>query len=171
MRKGFCLVELLAVMVVLAFFLIGLAGLFTTVITDIPRCYRVIQANTTMLNMLKQMRQDIDAAKELPGRFGEFTADNKLLLIETTDDIICYQARDNKLLRRKLTSAAESSKENIRVWSVPHGKIQWKVWEKDGKGYALEITTYIEREVRGHRERKMANSHLFFAGALPKALK
>ena len=73
MRKGFSLVELLVAMVILSFVSVVLAGLFTTIISDIPRSYRVVQVNTSLLSMLKQMRSDIDAAKGLPESFAEHT--------------------------------------------------------------------------------------------------
>ena len=42
MRKAFSLIELLTVMVVFASVSIALAALFTTIITDIPKSYRVV---------------------------------------------------------------------------------------------------------------------------------
>ena len=80
MRKGFALMEMLAVLIILPFILIVLAGLFTTLISDIPRSYRVIQANTSLLSMLRQMQRDIDAAKQLPESFAEYATDDELLL-------------------------------------------------------------------------------------------
>jgi hypothetical protein len=57
------------------------------------------------------------------------------------------------------------------VWSIPHAKVQWQLARKDDKAYAVEVKTYIEYEVRGHRQEKMANSYRYFVGALPEALK
>lgn len=171
MRKGFSLVELLVVMVVLSFVLIVLAGLFTTIISDIPRSYRVIQANTSLLSMLEQMHDDIDAAKRLPESFAGHTTNDELLLIELTDAMICYQLKDGEVRRRKLTNAQQGGSEDTTVWSVPHAKVEWQVWRKDDGGYAVEVKTHIEHKIRGHLERKMANSHLYFVGAFREVLK
>lgn len=168
MRKGFMLTELLVVLAVLSFVSVALAGLFRTLISDIPRASRVVQANTSLLNMLGQMREDIDAAKQLPRVFAEYTTDNKMLLIELSDGIICYQLKEDQVLRRRLKNAQEDGGEDMEVWSVPHAKIQWQVWKKDGKGYAVEVKTHIEYNVRGHLEKKMANSHLYFVGPVRK---
>ena len=62
MRKGFTLVEMLAVTISLPFLMIVLDGLFKTLIKDIPRSYQVVQANTSLISMLKEMQQDIDKA-------------------------------------------------------------------------------------------------------------
>ena len=82
MRKGFTLVELLVVIIVLPFVMLVLDGLFSTLIRDIPRSYRVVQENTSLLSMLEQMQQDIDKAKGLPESFDGHTASGELLLIE-----------------------------------------------------------------------------------------
>ena len=171
MRKGFALVEMLAVIIILPFVLVVLAGLFTTIISDIPRSYRVIQANTSLLSMLRQMQGDIDAAKQLPESFGQYATDDELLLIKLADGMICYQLKDDKVLRRKLTNTQEGSGGGTAVWSVPHAKVEWQVWRKDSGGYAVQVKTHIEHKVRGNLEKKMANSHLYFVGAFREVLK
>lgn len=162
MRKGFTLVELLVVIIVLPFVMLVLDGLFSTLIGDIPRSYRVVQENTSLLSMLEQMQQDIDKAKGLPESFDEYTTSNKLLLIELTEGMICYQLKDNKVLRRKLADNQRKNALEKTVWSVPHAKVEWQVWRKDGGGYAVEVQTHIEHKIQGRWEKKMANSHLYF---------
>ena len=166
MRKGFTLVELLVVIIVLPFVMLVLDGLFSTLIRDIPRSYRVVQENTSLLSMLEQMQQDIDKAKGLPESFDEYTTSNKLLLIELAEGMICYQLKDEKVLRRKLTDNQQKNALEKKSWSVPHAKVEWQVWRKDRDGYAVEVKTHIEHKIRGeHWEKKMANSHLYFVGA------
>jgi prepilin-type N-terminal cleavage/methylation domain-containing protein len=162
MRKGFTLVEILVVIIVLPFVMLVLDGLFSTLIRDIPRSYRVVQENTSLLSMLEQMQQDINKAKGLPESFDEYTTSNKLLLIELTEGMICYQLKDDKVLRSKLTDNQQSNAGERRVWSVPHAKVEWQVWRKDKGGYAVEVKTHIEHKVGGNWEKKMANSHLYF---------
>jgi len=179
MRKAFSLVELLAVMVVFAAVSVALAALFTTIITDIPKSYRVVQENTSLLSVLGQMRKDIDVAKGLPESFAGYTTDDELLLIELPDGMICYQLKKvegarkmrTRVLRRRLTDAQEDGAEDTKVWSVPHARVEWQLAGGDGKAYAVEVRTHIEYEVRGHRQKKMANSYLYFVGALPEAVK
>ena len=171
MRKAFSLVEFLVVMVVFASVSIALTALFTTIITDIPKSYRVVQENTSLLNMLGQMRKDVDGAKGLPESFAGYTTDEELLLIELSDGMICYQLKDGEVLRRRLTGAQENGGEDTKVWSMPHAKIEWQLAGGDDKAYAVEVKTHIEYEVRGRWQKKMANSYLYFVGALPEAVK
>ena len=173
MRKGFSLVELLVVMVVFASVSVAFVPVFTMFIRDIPRSYGVVQANTTLLSVLKQMQKDIDTAKQLPESFEGYATNDELLLIELSDGMICYQFKDDTAFRRRLIDARKGIGEDATVWSVPHGKMEWQVWRRstDRCGYAVEVKTHIEHEIRGRLERKMANSHLYFVGVSRKLLK
>lgn len=164
MRKAFTLVELVVVLAVLPFVMAVLGGLFNTLIRDIPRSHRVVQENTSLLSMLDRMQKDIDRAKRLPESFGEYTTSDKLLLIELAEGMVCYQLKDNKVLRLKLTDNQQSKALEQTVWSVPHAKVEWQVRRKNGSGYAVEVQTHIEHTVQGHLEKKMANSYLYFVG-------
>jgi prepilin-type N-terminal cleavage/methylation domain-containing protein len=182
MRKGFTLIEVLVVVIVLPFMMLVLNDLFRTLITDVPRSYRVVQENTSLLSMLDHIQKDIDKAKGLPESFGGYTAGDKLLLIELPEGMICYQLKDEKVLRHMLTDNQQSAPGGLEqtVWSVPHAKVEWQVWRNDGDGPpaagfdwnpallgAVEVKTHIEHKIRGeHWEKKMANSHLYFVGAL-----
>ena len=171
MRKGFTLIEILIVIIIIPFVWVALDGLFRTILSDIPRSYRVVQENTSLLSMLEQFHKDIDAAKELPESFAGHTADDELLLIKVTDGVIRYQLKDGQVLRHKVTNTQQGSAEQTKAWSTPHAKLKWHVWRKDANGYAVEVKTHIEHTVLGHQEKKMANSHLYFVGAFREALK
>jgi hypothetical protein len=167
MRKGFTLVEILAVIMTLPFLMLVLDGLFKTLIKDIPRSYQVVQANTSLISMLKEMQQDIDKAKGLPKTYKEYSSGDKILLIDLPEGMISYQLKDDKVLKYNLTDNQPNIAEEQKVWSVPHAIVQWKVWRKDMSGYAVEVRTHIEHKIREkHFEKKMANSHLYFVGAL-----
>lgn len=164
MRKGFTLVEIIVVIAVLPLVMFVLDGLFSTLLTNIPRSHRVVQENTILLSMIDQMQDDIDNAKGLPASFNEYSASDELILIELEGSVICYQLQDGKVIRKKLTDNDKDESEET-TWSVPYGIIGWKVWRKNGNGYAVEVKTHIEYEIKGHLKKKLANSHLFFVNA------
>lgn len=168
MRKGFTLIEMLAVIVVLPFVFLLIDGLFKTFISEIPWSHRIVQENTNLLGMLAQIQQDTDGAKGLPKSFAGRTVSNKVLLIELAEGVICYQLKDGQVTRQKLTDTTQSEAEDERVWSIPHGNVEWKVWARNGQGYAVETNTHVEYTKRGQLKKKMAHSHLYFAGALGK---
>jgi hypothetical protein len=166
MRKGYTLINVMIIVFVLPFMILILDGLFKTLIKDIPRSFKVIQVNTSLLSMLKEMRQDIDKAEGLPQTYNQYTSGDNTLLINLPEDIICYQKKDDKVFRISLIDNNKSKAAETQHWPVPHAVIKWKVWRRDSSGYAVEIRTHIEHEVQGHLEKKMANSYLYFAGAL-----
>ena len=165
MRKGFSLLEMMVIIAVIALLSIPLARLSTTTIRDIPRLPRIIQANTSLLNALKQIQRDINVAKGFPDSFGTFSADNGTLLIELEDSTICYQLKNGQLLRQTLANAEPATEDKIMKWPVPHGKIRWRLWQKNGKSYAVEIKTYIEQKTAGRLQKKLANSYVYFVDA------
>ncbi|MFH1719482.1 MAG: hypothetical protein ABIF19_19185 [Planctomycetota bacterium] len=165
MRRGFTLIEILVIVIITPFVFLIFDGLFRTLVSDIPWSWRIAQENTTMLNMLDQLQQDIDKATALPESFAGHTADDNLLLIESADGVLCYQLKDGQVLRRRLTNSGGSDTEEERAWSLPHAKIVWHVWARDGRRYAVESRAHIERSARGQWKKKMAHSRLYFAGA------
>jgi prepilin-type N-terminal cleavage/methylation domain-containing protein len=166
MRKAFTLVEIMVVIMILPFVLLLLDGLFGTLLMEIPRSWRIAQESTTLLNLLEQIHQDVGEAKGLPAEFAGRTANDNLLLVELPEGVIGYQIEEGRVTRSRLTSAPPNKPVQERAWSVPNGRIVWQVWQKDGERYAVEIETHVKLESQGRLEKKMARSHLFFAGAL-----
>ena len=171
MRKGFTLVELLAVVAVLPFVFLLFDGLFKTLVGEIPMSVRLIQENTSLLSMLRQIQKDIDKAKSLPKSFAGQVASDQILLIELSEGVIYYQLKDGEAFRHKLTDTPQGKAEEPRVWPIPHASVKWKVWERNGQGYAVETNTHLEDGRRGQWKQKMARSYLYFAGALGKELR
>ena len=165
MRKGFSLIELLTVLAVLSAVSIPLARLTTTTFRDIPWSYRMTKSNTSILHALKQIRKDVSAAERFPESFNTYTTNNETLLIVLKEDTICYQLEDGKILRRSLANTGADDYAKTMSWPVPKAKIEWKVWRKNNKGYAVEVRTYIEHKCGDQVEKKFANSHLYFASA------
>ena len=171
MRKGFSLVELLAVVVVLPFVFLLFDGLFKTIADEIPMSVRLIQENTSLLSMLQQIQHDIDRAKDLPKSFAGQNASDHVLLIELSESVISYRLKDGRVFRDNLMDTPQNTAGEPRIWPIPHAKIVWKVWERNGRGYAVETKTHLEYGRRGQWKQKLAHSHLYFTGALRKELR
>jgi prepilin-type N-terminal cleavage/methylation domain-containing protein len=171
MRKGFSLVELLAVVIVLPFVFLLFDGLFKTIAGEIPMSVRLIQENTSLLSMLRQIQQDVDRAEELPKSFAGQTVSDHVLLIELSEGVICYRLKDGRIFRDKLADMPQNTDGEPRIWSIPHARVQWIVWEMNGQGYAVEIDTHLEYGRRGQWKQKLAHSHLYFTSALGKELR
>lgn len=157
-RKGYLLVEMFTVIAVFGLLAVVLAPFLRTIVYEIPRGWRLVQENSAMTNLVAHIRDDICMAGGLSG------SDGGTLLIETQDGLVSYEIRDG-LVERRLLRGSEQQSEQTGLWKMPHGRIQWKLWRKDGAGYAAELSTYIEDRDLGQASRKMANSHVFFVGA------
>ncbi len=164
MRKGYLLVEILVVLAVMA--MVG--GIFDrfwlTFAFDLPRDSRLIQENTTLNNVVSHIRVDVVSAKTLSESVNGPDEPNTLLM-GMSDGVISYKFSDGRIFR-SFVGGATSAASGDMVWLVPHGWIEWQVWSKGTAGYAVEVRTCIEDKNFGQIRKKMANSNLFFAGAL-----
>ncbi len=165
MRKGYTLVEILTVLGIFIVISIPLSRLSKLIIYDIPKSCRLVESNTSILDVLKYMKKDVNSAIGFPDSFGQYTTDDKCLLIEQQNGIVCYLAENGRILRIEV-----EKEERKAVWQIPDGKIEWQVWRKGGIGYAVEIKKYIEFERDNHTDKSMANAYVFFAGVYQEAV-
>ena len=166
MRRGMTLVEVLVVTITLPFFAIAFDTLFRSMLSDIPRSNRLVQENTSLLAMLEQMRKDVSVARALPESFAQYKMDDGALLIELAGRVFCYRLEDGKMVRRTLSETQQGQVEDTRVWSLPNSMVQWRIWRKDGSGYAVEVSTAIRYKLRSKYQQRMANSYLYFLGTI-----
>jgi hypothetical protein len=165
MRKGYTFYEIIVVIVIIPFVMLLLDGLFKTFVGEIPWSLRIANEHTTLLNMTERMQKDVDRAKDLPESYAGLNSNDRQVLIDLPEGMFCYKFEDGQVLREKLTTAGQSGADQPTVWPLPHANIQWKVWARNGLGYAVEMHTCIEHTWRGQWKKKMANTYLYFAGA------
>ncbi len=164
MRKGYFLTEMMVVLFVMAIIMVTLERFFRTFTYDLPRNSCLIQENSTFNNVVSHIRADVVLAKTLSESVNGPDEPNALLM-KMQDGVVSYKFSDGRIIRSFAGGGANAAAEDI-VWSVPHGRIEWRVWNKDKAVYAVEISTCIEDKSFGHIRKKMANNNLFFAGAL-----
>ena len=164
MRKGYTFTDMIAVLCFFPVAALVLNVLFRTLVRDLPRSSHVVQENTSLLSALEQMQDDIQKAGRLPNAVEGYAADANGLLIAHPDEVIRYELKDGKIVRHKLAKD-RSNTQTPTVWSVPNAEIEWRLWKKDGLGYAVEVHTHIKYKLRERFQEKMANSHLYFFGA------
>jgi hypothetical protein len=165
MKKGYTLVEVLTVLAIFMAISIPLSRLSKLVIYDIPKSCRLIESNTSILDILKYMKKDINSAIGFPQSFGQYATNDKCLLIEQQNEIVCYLAEQGKISRIEVKKG-----ERKIVWQIPDGKIEWQVWRKNGAGYAVEIKKYVAFGRDNHTDKSMANAYVFFAGVYQEAV-
>jgi hypothetical protein len=170
MRKGTSFVEMLAVIFVIGVLLLPFAQLTTTTFRDVPYSYRSSNVNTTLLNAIRQIRRDINKAVGFPDFYNSLANDDRTLLIQLPDRLICYGFDSDKIIRYVLVNPREEIRQERMEWSVPRGVINWKLLQNGDKTYAVELHKYVEHRTGGVIERKFANSYVFFVGAYPEPI-
>ena len=156
------LVEIMTVIMVMVLISVPVAHLTRITHRDIPRSYRAIQANTTVMNILKSIKQDVTAAEDFPKSHGDYTANEQFLLITTANNVICYQFEEDKIIRLTLSKTDTKIIDTVN-WPAQNAIIKWRHLQHN-KLEGLEIQTYIEHRLGSVVEKKMANSHLYFVG-------
>ncbi|NQT02000.1 MAG: hypothetical protein HQ580_08255, partial [Planctomycetes bacterium] len=135
---------------------------FRKLMGDIPRAHRDFQANTSVQDMIRRLRRDVESGRSLLQYEGDDRVGGDLLLIESGEGVISYEFDRDRVVRSLAVDDPNMPGESI--WSVPHARIDWDVWRRNNAGYALEVRTAIERTVLDRPEIKLRNSHLFFVG-------
>ena len=155
MRRGFSIIETLTVLAIFTSVSVVFAGLFRTLLRDIPVVQKNYQTNTSIQHMLNRMRSDVDTAQNISLSSDE----NKSLLLKNSNTTVCYQLAD-----RKLSRTVSDSPDKTEIWPLPDAVIKWNIRQKDGRGYALEVRTAVEYIINARKQRRLANSYMFFAG-------
>jgi hypothetical protein len=166
MRKGYLLAEMIVILSVLMLVLLITGPFFRTLAYELPRNSRLVQESCVLNNVVSRIRADIASAKVLSESVGD-SAEPVLLVMKLPDGMVSYKFNNGRILRRE--AGAQNTASGDTIWSVPHGRVEWRVWRRDQTGYAVELRTCIEYKDLGHIQRKMANSYLFFADTVWEA--
>ena len=166
MRSGFTLIELLFCVTLLPFLMLTVSGVYATFIRDIPRTTRLLQQNTTVLDLLRQISGDMDRATGLPEQVEGQTAGEHTLLIEQSGRVFRYQFGNGQVVRTLLQGQSSSVADEERLWRVPDAVIAWRPWVRDGRAYAIEVQARLQERVNGVVRQMLAGSHVFFVRGL-----
>ena len=167
MRKGFTLIEVLLVVVVTPILAVALSGMFRVLARDVPQGVRLLQQNTSVLDMLQNVRRDVDRAVALPERCQDVQADDRTLLVELPEGTVSYEFRTGEIVRTALNAAGTAASDE-RLWRVPKAVVTWKPWKQGDTVYAVEAHTAVQQRIRGKLYSKFTNSHVFFLQGLGK---
>lgn len=164
-RRAFTLVEMLVVITVLPFAAIAFSGLFATSVRDVPRMTRIVQENTSVLDLVRHIRDDIDAAVGLPDALDEVRSDDRTLLIALPEGVICYRLDEAGVTRMRLDPAEPQTE---GVWRFRDAVITWRRWQQRDSAGAVELRTHLQERISGKTRERLPNSYVYFVGALAK---
>lgn len=167
MRKAFTLIEVLVLITVAPLMMVVVSGIFATFIRDIPRETRMVQQNATVLDLLRQVRRDVDAGVGLPERFGGTQATDRILLVGQADAVICYRFEDDRTVRMMLKGQGADPNDQ-RVWRMPNAVITCRPWTREGRAYAVEVHSHVQQRFADMLRNRLVNSQVFFLHGLGK---
>jgi len=151
------LIELLVVLAVLVMISAIMDRYWMSLSFELPRESRLIQENISLNDAIRHIQADVASAENLENDINE----PNTLTIELKKGTVFYKFDEGRIIRSKSINTQGDT-----IWKIPHGKIQCQVLKKGDRGYAVEIKSCIEDDIFGKTQRKMANSNLFFAGAI-----
>jgi prepilin-type N-terminal cleavage/methylation domain-containing protein len=169
MKKAFTLIEILVVITVLPFVAIAFSSLFATFIRDVPRMARIVQENTSALDLVRHIRDDVDAAVGLPDPVGDIENDERTLLIALPEKVIAYRIEEDGVTRSALGSEEAQGQAEGR-WRFRDGVVRWRRWKTDGQAEAVEVHTFVRERISGKTREKLANSYVYFLDVSGKAV-
>jgi len=169
MKKAFTLVEMLVVITVLPFVAIAFSGLFATFIRDVPLMTRIVQENTSALDLVRHIRDDVDAAVGLPDSVGDIESDDRTLLIALPEKVISYRIEEDGVTR-SVVGGEEADSQGGGRWDFRDGVVRWRRWKEDGQAEAVEVHTFVRERISGKVREKLGNSYVYFLGASGKAV-
>ena len=163
MRKGYLLAEMIVIISVLAMVLLITGRFFRTLTYELPRDFRLVQEGCILNNAVSRIRADVASARVLSESIND-SAEPVSLVMELPYGKVSYEFNEGRIIRSG--DSTENTTTGDIIWSVPHGRIEWRVWRRKQTGYAVELRTCIEYEELGYIQRKLANNYLFFANAV-----
>ena len=161
---GWALLEVIAVVAVLAATMALTGGIFRTLVRDVPRAGRAVEAHWLIGNLLLRMQQDMDEASGVPVRFTGLLAEQAALaMMFKPEGTVAYEVRGERVVR--LLLAGDGPGKETASWQLPDTSIRFKLWEQEGNGRGIEVRTAVLVEAGGQKHERLVNTRLFFPGA------
>jgi len=168
MRRAFSLVEMITVVAVLPMFLALVSPMFMLFSRDIPKSTQLVLEQTVFQQALDRIQQDVDEARALPRSYGEWTTDERTLLIDKeAEGVVLYRIGDGKMTRAELKPGG-GPPETAGGWTLPNASIRWSLWRKGDNAFAVEVHSHMIYRPRSRVQERLANTHVFFLVHAPK---
>ncbi len=164
MRKGIFLVEMMGIMLVMSLLAIMMIKPMRNVTRNIPHMHRDYQINSIINDMLGEMRKDVEMGKKLMRYRGSTRGSADMLLIDSPQGVISYSFQEGRIVKYRDHREGIDVSDAQVVWSVPNGKIDWRLRTHGGKDVAVEISTGVNRRSRSGMKTNLKNSHVLFVG-------
>ena len=175
-RRGVTLLELLAILPLLAMASLLSARLGLAVVQDMPRASRAMGTHDVLLNMIDSLQQNVDAAISVPGSLGGRKTDEKFLVLELPDGMVSYEVGPDEVTCRKhqtgsgdVQDAGTITSKVIDSWSLPNTNVSFQRRMLTDSAYAVEVHTSVHIFIGGMPQERFVSSRLLCLNAMPAA--
>ena len=148
-RCGYALLEMLSILVAVAVLMMLSVEPMRTMLSEIPKTDRDYQTWSVTRKMLRQLRDDVEAASAM--RLDETDAQGSTLDLVRASGTVQYRLMDEKAVR--MFSPVDGMEPIAVEWALPKNRMQVSLWAESGRPTALEVTTWVEQH-RGPRKLK-----------------
>jgi prepilin-type N-terminal cleavage/methylation domain-containing protein len=168
MNKAFTLIEVVIVLSILPVVMLVLSRIMTTFVRDVPHGMAVVNEQTTVLNMIDAIGDDVYRAVALPDSLGARQSDDRTLLIALSNGVVAYEQADGGVSRTVLGQDGRDDPNAQRQWRLPNAVIGWQRWKQAEAAHAVEVHSYVKQTVDGHPQKKLAQTRVYLLNALGK---
>lgn len=157
-RPAFTIIEILGVTAALVVLMALTVKPMRTMMADVPRSCRDFQTWTQTINMLDQLKTDVERSKRMLVFEMDPRISHNLLYLECDDGLVSYALADGKVTRQ--SGVPGDSPQD--AWDLSHVNMNWQFWKQNGWPYALEITTWSQRTILDRNQQKFKQTHVYF---------
>lgn len=166
-RKGYMLNELLIMLAAIFLLLLISAGLFHTLMRQLPDDLKDFNEYTTLRHLMRHVETDIRAARALPESALGMAAGTEVLPLETGDGPVVYARTPEEVIRYVTDPNGLGRPVAQATWALPHTVLDWQIRSNPDGPYAVEIHTHVQRKVEGREEKHFENAHVFYLRSQP----
>ena len=153
------LVEMLVTITILVVISFPLSRFTKLLVFDVPRSLKHIEANTSLLNVMADLKSDVCSSFKL-----QRDSQNRLIIYKA-DQTVCYDFGENKISCTATDSNAPSAE-----WKIPGGRVDFEI-QSINNTPAVQITKYVEVEKYNGVEKKLAETYLYFPNSFQEGKK
>ena len=150
--RAYALTEMLVIIVMVMVLMSLTVRPLRTMVSEIPRSARACQALNGTTKALDQLRNDVEQTICITG------LKNGVLTLEHPDGPVRYSFADEQITRRPAIDNSDTE----YTWQLPHLKTEVKLWSRNDRAYAVELSTWSRQKMQGRDEVRFKQTVVFF---------
>lgn len=161
-RRAYALIEMLGIITAFALIMALSAAPMRTLLSEIPKADKNYQVWIQTMQMLGELRHDVEHAAEIKLSEMDSDAGGHLLLLKTPSGLVQYTIMDEHVIRE--LSTEDEVEQVLTEWKLPRNKISMELWSERERPLAVEVTTWTQDRA-AKPKRNFLQTYVFFRAA------